>query len=410
MITEIISVGTELLLGQILNTNAQYLSVELSQMGLDVYYQTTVGDNPARMKETIIRALGRSDIIILTGGLGPTQDDITKFMVAESLGLEMVEDQKTVNWLKAFFDERGRQMTPNNLRQAIFPVGAKIFENKNGTAPGCVVESGDKSIIVLPGPPREMKPMFNDSVKPYLEEKSGFVISSRVLRVFGVGESKVEHQIRDIIDTQTNPTVAPYAATGEVTLRITAKCNKDEDPIPMLNDMESKIRDRLGDAVYGVDAPSMAYVVANMLKERNMTLAIAESCTGGLLTSDFVDLPGASQILIEGIICYSKQSKIERLGVKEDTLNEYGEVSAETAREMALGAVNNSKSDVSIAVTGIAGPGGGSEEKPVGLVYVAVCVGEDCTVKKLNLWGNRDRIRNVSVLNAVNELRIKLLS
>ncbi len=410
MITEIISVGTELLLGQILNTNAQYLAIELSQMGLDVYYQTTVGDNPTRMKETINRAINRSDIIILTGGLGPTQDDITKFIVAESLGLEMEEDQQTIDWLKSMFNNRGWEMTPNNLRQAMFPVGAHIFENKNGTAPGCVVESGEKSIIVLPGPPREMKPMFNESVKPCLEEKSGFVISSRILRVFGVGESRAEHKIRDIIDNQTNPTVAPYAATGEVTLRITAKCKKDENPVPMLNEMESKIRERLGEAVYAVDAPSMPYVVANMLKDKNMKLAIAESCTGGLLSSAFVDLPGASEILIEGVVCYSNKAKVKRLGVKNETLNQFGEVSAETAREMAFGAIYNLNADASIAVTGIAGPDGGSDEKPVGLVYIAVCVGGDCTVKELNLWGDRDRIRNVSVLNAVNELRIKLLS
>ena len=409
MICEIVSVGTELLLGQILNTNAQYLSVQLGLMGVDVYYQTTVGDNAMRLEEAFRRALTRSDVVILTGGLGPTQDDITKEVVASGLGLSMEEHQPTTKRLQDFFARRGSAMTPNNLRQAMFPVGAIILENANGTAPACIIETQGKAVIVLPGPPNEMQPLFEKSVKPYLQARSGFTIASRVLRIIGIGESSVEHAIADIINTQTNPTVAPYAALGEVTLRITAKCNKGDDATPLLDTMEMRIRDVLGDTIYAVDAPSMEHVVAGMLLKSKKRLALAESCTGGMIASALVKFPGISSVLCEGLIPYSNEAKTRRLGVKKETLERYGAVSSETALEMAEGLLGGGNANIALSVTGIAGPDGGTEEKPVGLVYAALADKACTKVEKFQFWGPRDRIRAMSTLYALNMLRLYLI-
>ena len=406
MVCEILSVGTELLLGQILNTNAQYLAVQLSLMGIDVYYQTTVGDNAARLSETLMRALSRSDAVILTGGIGPTQDDITKEVVASALGLPMEDHEPTIRRLVAFYARRGWAMTPNNLRQAAFPRGAVILENANGTAPACIVETGGKAIVVLPGPPNEMQSLFETQVKPYLETKSESAIASRVLRIIGMGESSVEHAIRDIIGSQTNPTVAPYATFGEVTLRITAKCRKGEDPAPLLDGTESRIRSILGEYVYAVDAPGMEHVVAGLLMRSNKRLAVAESCTGGMVASALVKVPGISAALTEGVVAYSDEAKVRRLGVRRETLEKFGAVSAETAKEMAAGLLGGA--DVALSVTGIAGPGGGSGDKPVGLVFVAVGDRDGLEVKRFNFWGARERIRTLTTLNALNMLRLYL--
>ena len=408
MVCEILSVGTELLLGQILNTNAQYLAVQLSLTGIDVYYQTTVGDNRARLKETLLHALARSDAVILTGGLGPTYDDITKEVVADALGLPMEDHEPTIRRLEDFFARRGSVMTPNNLRQAAFPKGAIILGNANGTAPGCIVETGGKAVIVLPGPPNEMRPLFAEHVRPYLQARSGYAIASRVLRVIGIGEAKMEHAIRGIIDSQTNPTVAPYATPGEATLRITAKCKKGEDPAPLLGSTEARIRAILGDHVYAVDAPSMEHVVACLLMQSNKRLAIAESCTGGMVASALVNFPGISAVLTEGVVAYSNEAKMRRLGVKRETLERFGAVSAETAMEMAEGLLDGG-ADAALSVTGIAGPGGGTEEKPVGLVYAAVGDRDGVCAHKFHFQGARERIRTLSTLNALNLLRLYLI-
>lgn len=409
MTCEILSVGTELLLGQILNTNAQFLSVQLSLMGIDVFFQQTVGDNHERLTGAFLQALERSDVVILTGGLGPTQDDITKEVVASALGLEMERHKPTAQRLTAFFAGRGLEMTPNNLRQAMFPRGAIILENANGTAPGCIVETGGKSAVILPGPPNELQPLFTDKVRPYLEARSDFSIASRVLRIIGMGESSVEDAIKNIINTQTNPTVAPYASLGEVTLRITAKCEKGTDPAPLLNGMEQRIRDILGDKIYAVDAPNMETVVAGMLLKCKRKVAIAESCTGGMLTSALVKFPGISDALHESVVTYSNESKTQRLGVRAETLEKHGAVSRQTALEMANGLLSGGHADVAVAVTGIAGPDGGTEEKPVGLTYIAVCDknGEE-RCQEFRFWGSRDRIRSVATLNALNMLRLYL--
>ncbi|MDK2798416.1 MAG: nicotinamide-nucleotide amidase [Clostridiales bacterium] len=410
MNAEIIAVGTELLLGQILNTNAQFLSVELSNLGINVYFQTVVGDNQQRLKETFHTALKRADIVILTGGLGPTKDDLTKEIVAETLGLSLELHKESLDRIKTFFAAMHREMASNNEKQAYLPKGSIVLINNNGTAPGCIIEKDDKIVVMLPGPPKEMKPMFRESVYPYLRKKTSNIIYSRVLRIFGIGESSLEQKLIDIIDNQNNPTVAPYAQEGEVTLRITAKCENEEAAEKLIVPVENEIRNRLGITVYGVGEESLEEVTAKLLMEKEITLATAESCTGGLLAEKITRIPGISKSFITGVVTYSNASKIQLLGVSIDTLNQYGAVSAQTALEMAKGIRERSNTDIGISVTGIAGPGGGSEEKPVGLVYIGMATRQKCWYSELRLIGNREKIRNITTLNALDMIRRYLLS
>lgn len=405
MTAEIISVGTELLLGQILNTDAQYLAREMSAYGFDLYYQSTVGDNHGRLSECLRRALGRSDVVILSGGLGPTQDDMTKDAVADVFELAMELDEESKIFLEAFFEERGVEMTPNNLRQAMFPAGSIILANARGTAPGCIVEKDGKVAIVLPGPPRELTHMFEKQVRPYLAKRCDSAIVSRVIRIFGMGESSVEHAIRDLL-SGTNPTVAPYAALGEVTLRLTAKVANIADANALLDPITKEITARLGDVVYSQNGEKLEEIIIRLLRERGETLALAESCTGGLLAAKLTDVPGASTVFLESAVTYSNAAKIRRLGVQEETLEKYGAVSEKTAKEMAEGARFVSNATYALAITGIAGPGGATLDKPVGLVYVALAQkGEKTLVEELRLGGDRDRIRSLSALNALDLLR-----
>jgi nicotinamide-nucleotide amidase len=410
MIAEIVSVGTELLLGQIVNTDAQYLAQRLSEMGIDMYHQVTVGDNRQRVIECIKQAYGRSDIVITTGGLGPTQDDLTKEAVAEFFGLPLEADAESEVRLRAHFAGQGREMTPNNLRQIYFPQGCLILKNDYGTAPGCVVERDGKCVIVLPGPPNELQGMFRDVVLPYLRSRSEEIIVSRVLRVFGLGESTAEHLVRDLIEKQTNPTIAPYASFGEMSLRLTVKCRADADARALLDPLEAAVRERLGDHVYAVDEDSMeGAVVHRLLAAGNKKLATAESCTGGLVAAMLTNVPGASEVFHEGFVTYANEAKMRALGVSEETLASYGAVSEQTAREMAQGAREKARADYGLAVTGIAGPGGGSEEKPVGLVYVALATEHGTQVVELRLRGTRERIRRMSALNALDMVRRELM-
>jgi nicotinamide-nucleotide amidase len=277
MNAEIIAVGTELLLGQIINTNAWYISQRLPEVGVNVYYHSVVGDNPERLARCLNIAMERSDVIITTGGLGPTNDDITKEIIAKILGKELVLHEEIFKEMEAFFKKHKREMTPNNLKQAYLPKGSLIIKNKNGTAPGCIIESNGKIVIMLPGPPSEMKPMFEESVLPYFMEKSGHLIVSKYVRMFGIGESQVENKIIDIIENQTNPTIAPYAKEGEVMLRVTARCKKGESPEELINAVINEIRERLGDAVYSIENKELEEVVANLLISNNLTISIAES-------------------------------------------------------------------------------------------------------------------------------------
>lgn len=408
MIAEIVSVGTELLMGQVVNTDAQFIAQRLAPLGFQVYYHTTVGDNVKRLTAVVHQAVERSDVVVFTGGLGPTDDDLTKETVASALGLTVEPIPEEVERIKRYFEARGYTMTPNNYKQASFPKGAVILKNDFGTAPGCIMSAADKTAILLPGPPRELFPMFLNHVMPYLERMSGNKLYSRELRIFGMGESSVTYQLRDIIENQTNPTVAPYVKTGEVTLRVTALCKDEDEGAILAQPMIDEIVARLGDIVYSTMGESLPETCARMLTDENMTLAVAESCTGGLVTSQFVDIPGCSNFFMEGCVTYSNKAKMNRLGVSKRTLDTFGAVSEECAREMAEGLLKTSGADYALATTGFAGPDGGTEETPVGTVFIALSHGEKTEVKRLNLHGERARIREVASLHAFDLLRRRL--
>ncbi len=410
MKAEILAVGTELLMGQIANTNAQYISSRLPDVGVGVYYHDVVGDNPERLSQSLDLAMSRSDVVILTGGLGPTQDDLTKETVAAAVNRKLVLDEETNSNINNFFVKKGRIMTQNNMKQAYLPEGSIVIRNRNGTAPGCIIEQGDKVIIMLPGPPSEMKPMFDETVIPYFAAKSKFRLESRFLNIFGVGESALEDMLIDLIDSQTNPTIAPYAKEGEVALRITAKYPKASNGQDIITPIENEIRRRLGDSVYSNDNRSLVEVTAKLLVENAVTLAVAESCTGGLLASKLTAVPGISAVFDRAIVTYSNRSKVEELGVNQETLELHGAVSEQTAREMAEGIRRASGTDLGISVTGIAGPDGATEEKPVGLIYAALSHKNGTEAKRLDLWGNRGRIRNIACLYVLDMLRIYLIS
>lgn len=408
MIAELLSVGTELLMGQVLNTDAQFMAQQLAPMGINVYHQVTVGDNPERLRQAIQAALGRADIVILSGGLGPTGDDLTKHTVAEAFGLPMLRVPEAEQTLRARFRMMQREMTPNNLRQADFPEGSILLNNPNGTAQGCIVRHEGKTAILLPGPPRELFPMFQNEVLPYLEKQSGYRLYSRELRIFGRGESDTEYALRDLIQQQDNPTIAPYAKTGEVTYRISARCADEEEGERLCAPIIQKIMDLLGDVVYSTKGVPLPGVCAQLLAKGNHTLAVAESCTGGLLSSTFIDIPGSSDYFMEGAVTYADSAKVKRLGVAPATLRTHGAVSEACAREMAQGMRRTSGADFALATTGIAGPGGAKEGKPVGMAFVALADGEETIIKQLQLHGDRARIREITVLHALDMLRRRL--
>lgn len=409
MIAEILSVGTELLLGQIVNTDAQFLSRRLSALGITVYRHVTVGDNPGRVQEAIRQALTRSDLVITTGGLGPTEDDLTKEMVAEVFGLEMELHEESLQKIEGFFASMGREMTDNNKKQAFFPVGARIMPNRKGTAPGCVVEKDGKRVAVLPGPPFELTDMYEQQLEPYLLSLSDQVIASKFLRIVGIGESSLETQLMDLFHWNS-PTLALYCSPGEVQARMTVMCGRNEDPAPLLAPMEKEIRSRLGNHVYGEGLDnSMAQTVVNLLRESGQTITIAESCTGGMLSAQLVDISGASDVLNEAHVTYANSAKEKVLGVRHETLERHGAVSEECAREMAEGARRISGADYALSTTGIAGPGGGTPEKPVGTVYVGLAWEGGSEVIRLNLRGDRTRIRSMTCLQALNLLRLRLI-
>ena len=335
MNAEILAVGTELLMGQIVNTNAQYISERLNSIGVNVYFHSVVGDNPKRLENSIKLALERSDLVVITGGLGPTKDDITKEKVAEVFNRKMVLHEESLKRIKDYFIKLGREMTDNNAKQAYFPEDSIIIENNKGTAPGCIIESENKVVIILPGPPREMQPMFDESVVPYLQKNSGYKIVSKYLRIFGIGESTLEEMIMDLVDKQEDVTIATYAKMGEVTVRLTCKSKLSEEGFNKICPFEEEIIKRLGSYVYSTENENLEKVVARMLLDNNLTIAIAESCTGGLICSKLVSVSGISKAFNRGIVSYSNDSKIEDLGVNKDTIKNFGAVSKETAIEMA---------------------------------------------------------------------------
>ncbi len=408
MIAEILSIGTELLMGQIANTDAQYLSRRLSELGVTLYRHTTVGDNPARVKAAIEEGLSRADMLITTGGLGPTEDDLTKEMVAESFGLPMALDAASLEAIEARMRRIGREMTENNKKQAYFPAGAIIMPNLQGTAPGCIVEIGEKAVAVLPGPPRELADMFERQLEPYLRRRSGAHIESRFLRIFGVGESMVETKLSGLFHTD-NPTLALYCGAGEVMARISARVEGDADAGAMIAPLADEIRRRLGNAVYAEGADTtMAGAALSLLIRRGETVAFAESCTGGRLASLMIDCPGASAAVLEGRITYSNAAKMSALGVRPETLLAHGAVSAECAREMAEGARLASGATWALSTTGVAGPDGGTREKPVGLVYIGIAGPGGARAEKFSFRGDRDWVRTLACQNALNLLRLEL--
>ncbi len=409
MKAEILAVGTELLMGQITNTNAQYISSKLPLVGVGVYYHTVVGDNAERLEKSLSLALERCDVVITTGGLGPTQDDLTKETVSRLMGKKLVLHQESLTKIKCFFENLHRSMTINNEKQAYFPEGCIIMKNNNGTAPGCIIENGEKVVIMLPGPPSEMKPMFDEQVMPYFMEKCDFKLESKFLRIFGIGESALEDMLLDLIDGQTNPTLATYAKDGEVTLRLTARVNPGENADEIISPMLSEIKKRTGDALYSLEDEPLDLVAAKLLLEKNITIATAESCTGGLVSEILTNIPGISKVFMGGSVTYSNQSKSDLLGVKEETLSQYGAVSKQTAAEMAEGIREKLATDIAVSVTGIAGPDGGTPEKPVGLVFVALASKDGTVIKQLNLWGSRNRIRNVTALHVFDMIRRHVL-
>lgn len=411
MRAEILSVGTELLLGDILNTNAQYISRELANLGINVYYQTVVGDNPERLKNAYNFALSRADIVITTGGLGPTKDDLTKEIAAEYFNKKLILDNNSLEEILAFFKKINREVSENNRKQAYFPEECIILKNNNGTAPGCIIEENNKMAILLPGPPKEMVPMLNEGVIPYLKKFQDGTLVSKVLRITGIGESSVDNLIGYIIDRQTNPTVAPYAKDNEVTLRLTAKASSEAEAYKLIVPVEKEIRDKLGDInVYGVENESVEEIVAKLLIENKLTIATAESCTGGLLAGKLINYPGISSVFLEGAVTYNNTAKINRLKVKEDTLNKFGAVSSECAAEMAEGIAKAAGTNIGVSTTGIAGPGGGTDEKPVGLVYAGIYINGVVKTKQLSLVGNRQKVRDRAVASVLDWLRRELIA
>ncbi|MGY0373748.1 competence/damage-inducible protein A [Clostridium sp. JNZ J1-5] len=409
MRAEILAVGTEILLGNIVNTNAQYIANRLAQLGIEVYHQSVVGDNEERLRQAYDLAFERAELVITTGGLGPTKDDLTKEVAFDYFGKRPILHERVLKDIEGFFEKLHMAMGENNKKQAYFPKDAIIMPNNNGTAPGCIIEENNKILAVLPGPPREMKAMFEESLVPYLMKFQDGVLHSKTLRIIGMGESKVAEVIEDIIDGSKNPTVAPYAKDGEVTLRITAKAKNDEEANKLILPVEGEIRSRLGMAVYGEGEISIEDVIGKMLVDNKLTIATAESCTGGLLAGTIINYPGISEVFKEGAITYTNESKMKRLKVKKDILDKFGAVSSQTAAEMAEGIAKMAGTDIGISTTGIAGPGGGSEEKPVGLVYVGLYLKGEVKTKEFNLVGDRQRIRVATVNRTLEWLRRELL-
>lgn len=412
MTAELISVGTEILMGNILNSNTQYLAEKCAMLGFNLYYQTAVGDNYGRMEEVFQTALERSDVVILTGGLGPTEDDLTKEVCAGVMGMELAEDAHTRRHLEEFFKNNiYREIPENNWKMALVPKGALVFDNKNGMAPGLVLKKDGKTAILLPGPPGELYPMFEEQVFPYLQRFSHTCLFSKTLKICGHGESQVEDRLLDLIDGQTNPTLATYAKVGEVHLRITGGAGSREEAQALVEPVAEEVCRRFGDAVYTQDEKeTLEDTVVRLLTEEGLTVSTAESCTGGMISARLVNVPGASAAFTQGFVTYSNEAKMELLGVREETLKAYGAVSAQTAWEMAANGAARAKTSACVAVTGLAGPGGGTKEKPVGLVFMGCSVNGNVTVERWQFKGNREKIREQSCMKALDLLRRCLLA
>jgi nicotinamide-nucleotide amidase len=414
MNAEIIAVGSELLLGQIVNTNARYISKQLASIGTNVFYHTVVGDNPTRLLQAIATAEGRSNLIIFTGGLGPTKDDLTKETIAKHLGKELVFDQTALDSISQYFVRSNRIMTENNKKQALVLADSTVLPNDNGMAPGMLLTTATHRYMLLPGPPKEMEPMFYHYALPLLQKEPDVAetILSRVLRFFGIGEATLETKIEDLIDAQMNPTIAPLASDGEVTLRVTAKHQQVDVANKLINETEEKILARVGEFFYGYDETSLMNELFKELQSRGLTIACAESLTGGMFQQELTAIPGSSAVLKGGVVCYTNEVKEKVLGVKKETLENNGAVSEECARELAENVASLLNADIGISFTGVAGPGS-AEGKPVGTVYIGVFIkGFPVNVETFAFAGSREgnRVRSVkygcfSLINSLKDLQ-----
>ncbi len=411
MKAEIVSVGTELLLGEIVDTNASTLSQKLAELGIDVHYRHTVGDNHTRLTEVIATALGRADIVILTGGLGPTEDDLTREAIAAATGQPLVRVPESEQRLREFFAARNRPLADSNLKQADAPVGAVHLENVCGTAPGIFMRWQGRLIFAAPGPPTEMREMAQRSILPILRQELGGTqqLFTRSLQLMDIGESQVADILGDIISAQTDPTLALYAAPANVRIRMATKAPDEAAAEAKFAPVEARIRELLGNHVFGLDSQTMAEVVEQLLRERGQTLAVAESCTGGLLASRITDISGASDVFLAGVVSYANEAKISLLGVPAETIAEHGAVSEECARAMAEGVRRVAGADYGLATTGIAGPTGGTDEKPVGLVYMALA-DERGTIVQKQFWpGTREQFKQRVSQMVLGMLRKRIL-
>lgn len=417
---EILCVGTELLLGDIINTNAAHLARRLAELGIGVHHQSVVGDHPGRLREALSLALSRADLVITSGSLGPTYDDLTRETVAEAFGLPLEKDEAILAHIRDHFARTGRVMTLNNERQAMVPRGATVLDNPQGTAPGLIVtdEANNKTVILLPGPPRELIPMFDELAVPYLKARTDRVLFSLNVHIFGMGESTVETILRDQMIEGKNPTIAPYCTAGEVRLRVTAQAEDEKVARDMCRQTVGHIMEsEVGAYVYAV-VPStegeatLEGVVIRELCHQGKTVACAESCTGGLIAKRLTDIPGSSAAVLGGFVTYTNEMKMRHLGVSPETLEQYTELSEQTAAEMARGARVATGADIGISTTGLAGPGGGSEDCPVGTVFVGISSSQGEQVKRLSLSPNRKRdyIRTVAASHALEMIRRLLLS
>ena len=407
---ELIAVGTELLLGNVANLDAQLISEALASLGINVYWHTVVGDNPERLRAAVEIARSRADLIITTGGLGPTCDDLTKQTVCECFGRELrLREELLADIREMYRTQLRRPMPENNARQAMFPADCTIFPNPVGTAPGCAFESGGIHVLMLPGPPFECRTMLEGQAMPYLKRLSDEVILSRDLRVFGMGESRVEELLHGPMSRMSNPSVAPYAKFGECLVRITAKAKTDAEARALMEPVAAEVHAALGDVIYSEDGKSLEETVSRLLRERGLTLAAAESCTGGLIAKRMTDPAGASQVFCGGVVSYTNEVKAAVLGVRQETLDRFGAVSAETAEEMAAGVRRITGSDLGVSVTGVAGPDRDDRGNEVGTVYIGLASAEGVAVRRLLLGGRRERIRNSAANHALDMVRRSLL-
>ncbi|MFJ7667697.1 competence/damage-inducible protein A [Lysinibacillus sp. NPDC097195] len=399
MNAEILAVGSELLLGQISNTNAKFISNQLSELGINVFYHTVVGDNAKRLEEAISIAESRADLIIFSGGLGPTKDDLTKETIARHLGLDLVIDQVALTYIEQFFAKRGIAMTDNNRKQALVLAGSEVLANHHGMAPGMILTKDQHTYILLPGPPKELEPMFQFEAKPKLGTmlNDGGVIVSHVMRFYGIGEAELEVRVQDILDTQTNPTVAPLAADGEVTLRVTAKAQSEQEAQQLIHAKVAEIRAIVGDFQYGINDDSLASKTVEMLQDNNLTISAAESLTAGLFQSELAEIPGVGSVLIGGVVTYTEDAKVKHLGIPQQLLDKHGIVSSECAAAMASAVREKFGTSIGIGLTGAAGPTA-HDHQPVGTVWIGIAIGDEEPITYLlHLSG----MRNTNRLRAV---------